>query len=408
MKHIRNITAALASLSLLSLPGLSQAAPTMEEMWKLLNKQQKQIQELQKKNTQLTEKVEINATIADQADKKSVVPAQDGSTLGTSGHGTSGKTTVGGYGELHYNNLDSGNEIDFHRFVLFFGHEFDEKTRFFSELELEHTISGSGKGGAVELEQAFIEHDLTDTLSAKAGLFLVPVGILNETHEPNTFYGVERNPVEKNIIPTTWWEGGLGLSGKVDNGLSYDINLTSGLSTPTTGANAYLIRKGRMQVANAPANDGALTTRLKWTGIPGLELATTIQYQEDITQGADSTAGSATLFETHAVLQKGPFALRALYAQWNLEGAGPKAVGRDKQNGWYIEPAYKITPKLGIFARYNQWDNNAGNAALTEVKQTNVGFNYWVHEDVVLKMDIQEQSGASDNDGINLGLGYQF
>lgn len=403
MKHVRNIITALASLSLLSLSSLSYAAPDIEKMWELLNKQQKQIQELQKKNKQLSEKVEINATIAEQAETKPVTPSHD-----TSGHSTSGKTTVGGYGELHYNNLDNKNEIDFHRFVLFFGHEFDEKTRFFSELELEHTISGDGKGGEVELEQAFIEHDLSDTLTAKAGLFLVPVGILNETHEPNTFYGVERNPIEKNIIPTTWWEAGLGVNGKINNGLSYDVNFTSGLSTPTTGANTYLIRKGRMQVANAPANDGAMTARLKWTGMPGLELATTVQYQQDITQGTDSTAGAATLIETHGVLQKGPFTLRALYAQWNLDGSGPKAVGRDKQKGWYIEPSYKITPKLGLFARYSQWDNNAGNSALTEKKQTNVGANYWLHEDVVLKMDIQQQDGAINQDGFNLGVGYQF
>ena len=43
---------------------------------------------------------------------------------------------------------------------------------------------------------------------------LVPVGFLNEVHEPPTFYGVERNPVEKNVIPTTWWEGGIGISSR--------------------------------------------------------------------------------------------------------------------------------------------------------------------------------------------------
>ncbi|MCK5478519.1 MAG: hypothetical protein KAI44_06355 [Methylococcales bacterium] len=121
-------------------------------------------------------------------------------------------TTIGGYGELHYQNrsVEGGShkeEVDFHRFVLFFGHEFTDNLRFFSELELEHSFIKDTKdgssGGEVELEQAYLEYDFNQSASAKAGLFLMPVGIINETHEPNTFYGVERNEVEKNIIPTT-------------------------------------------------------------------------------------------------------------------------------------------------------------------------------------------------------------
>ncbi len=120
------------------------------------------------------------------------------------------RTTIGGYGELHYNNIsaeDSSRDyksIDFHRFVLFFGHEFNDSTRFYSEVELEHSFiadTGGNTPGEVELEQAYIEWDLRDNLHAKGGLFLVPVGILNQTHEPNTFYGVERNDVENIIIP---------------------------------------------------------------------------------------------------------------------------------------------------------------------------------------------------------------
>ncbi|MHB8915332.1 MAG: porin, partial [Thiobacillus sp.] len=107
-------------------------------------------------------------------------------------------TRIGGYGELHYNNLQDQHgssdkdEIDFHRFVLFFGHDFSAKTRFFSELEVEHAVVEGG-AGAVELEQAYVEHDISDTLTARGGLFLLPIGILNETHEPPTCYGVERN-----------------------------------------------------------------------------------------------------------------------------------------------------------------------------------------------------------------------
>ncbi|HHM06210.1 MAG TPA: porin [Gammaproteobacteria bacterium] len=319
-------------------------------------------------------------------------------------------STLGGYGELHYNNLDSGSELDFHRFVLFFGHRFSDRIRFASELELEHALAedtdnGSGPG-AVELEQAVVEFDITDQFRVRGGLFLVPVGILNETHEPPTFYGAERNPVEKNIIPTTWWEGGAGLAGELAPGLAYDVAVTSGLKVPTTGSSAYKIRNGRQKVAEASAESLAYTAKLAWTGLPGVELAGSVQYQEDITQGAKDV--SATLYEVHAVINQGPFGLRALYAAWNLDGNDPKASGRNKQNGWYVEPSWKPAPKVGLFARYSAWDNEAGSTADTENKQTNVGVNFWPHEQVVLKADLQHQGGAGDDDGFNLGVGYYF
>ena len=323
-------------------------------------------------------------------------------------------TRIGGYGELHYNNLQDQHgtsdkdEIDFHRFVLFFGHDFSPKTRFFSELVVEHAVVEGG-ACAVELEQAYIEHDINDTLSARGGLFLLPIGILNETHEPPTFYGVERNPVEGNIIPTTWWEGGAGLTARLGGGFTLDGAIHSGLKTAL--ADNYAVRKGRLQVAEALAKDPAYTARLKWTGVPGLEVAASLQYQSDVSQSTDNTAGSAWLGETHVVLNRGPFTLKALYAQWSLQGSGPESVGADEQKGWYIEPSYKLTEKLGMFARYNRWDNRAGDNLDSEYNQWNIGMNYWIHPDVVVKVDYQDQSTpstATELDGFNVGIGYQF
>ncbi len=323
---------------------------------------------------------------------------------------SSAQTSLGGYGELHYSNSDSGDELDFHRFVLFVGHQFSERTRFYSEIELEHAFiedsDNGGSKGEVELEQAFIEHDFTEALTGRAGVFLMPVGIINETHEPTTFYGIERNPVETNIIPTTWWEGGVNIDYRSDNGWRLDAAVTSGLDVPTTGGNAYLIRKGRTKVSEAPADNLAFTGRVKYTGIRGLELAATVQRQDDITQGIENIG--ATLFSGHAIYGRGPFELRALFARWDLDGDGPAATGRDEQRGWYVESSYRVLPRLGVFARYNAWDNEAGNSDNTEKKSTRLGFNYWLEDNVVLKADWGQYSGAADGDGFNLGVGYQF
>lgn len=398
MNRSRKTGITLAAALMTTTAGAAQL-PSPEVMWKIIQKQQQEIDALKAGQKTTDEKIEATAQAVEEQGKAGT---QEGTLL-------SKKTHIGGYGEMHYNNLDSGNEIDFHRFVLFFDHQFSDRLRLYSELEVEHVISESGSNGAVELEQAYLEYDLTANQHAKAGLFLVPVGILNETHEPPTFYGVERNPVEKNIIPTTWFVNGIGLSGEIAPGWRYDLAVHEGLKT--SAGNNFAIRKGRQEGSQADANDLASTARIKWTGIPGIELAATVQYQQDVTQGTVANAGNAWLYEAHADIQRGPFGLRALYAHWDLDGGGPKALGADKQDGFYIEPSYKITPAWGIFARYNQWDNTAGhNGNNSEKKQYNAGVNYWLHPDVVLKADVQMQDNdsAKNDNGYNLGIGYQF
>lgn len=255
------------------------------------NNLQKEIDALKKQNRVIMERLDATSEMLEKQSKK-----QSGSS----------QTHIGGYGEMHYNNLDNKKvggtdkeEIDFHRFVLFFGHEFSDKIRFHSELELEHALAGEGKNGEVELEQAYIEFDFAENQHAKAGVFLVPVGILNETHEPNTFYGVERNNVEKNIIPSTWWEGGAGVSGEIAAGWSYDFAITSGLDLNS----ANTVRSGRQKVSNARANSLMYTGRVKWTGVPGLEVAATIATMDDYTQG-QGNKNRATLNEAHVAWQK--------------------------------------------------------------------------------------------------------
>ncbi|MDF1589015.1 MAG: porin [Gammaproteobacteria bacterium] len=414
------------ALGLMTAIGAAQAAtPSNEEIWQMLQKMQQQMAEVQQQNhdlkaenQSLKNKVDATEQTAREASATAEALAVATEEAVKTASFNANKTSIGGYGELHYNNLEGKNgaadkdEIDFHRFVLFFGHEFNDDLRFFSEFELEHSLvkdtSNGSNGGEVELEQAYIEYDINQQHRVKGGLFLMPVGIMNETHEPNTFYGTERNPVEKNIIPTTWWEGGVMFSGQLAQGLSYDLAATSGLNT--NNANKYKVRSGRQKVSNAQAEDFAYTGRLKWTAIPGVELAVTAQYQDNMTQSQDPTAGSATLLETHAVIQQGDFGLRALYATWDLDGSGPKASGADEQTGWYIEPSYRINENFGVFARYNEWDNQAGNSTDSEYEQIDLGVNWWPHKDVVVKVDYQDQDAPAgkEQDGINVGLGYQF
>lgn len=327
------------------------------------------------------------------------------------------RTTISGYGELHYNNLSAEDpshdleSVDFHRFVLFFGHEFNDKTRFYSEFELEHSVAGDGQPGEVELEQAFVEFDLKPGLYAKAGLFLIPVGLLNETHEPPTFYGVERNNVESIIVPSTWWEAGAGVNGRWGSSWNWDLALTSGLQMPTTGSSAFRVRSGRQKVAKAVASDGAITGRLRYLGIPGLQAAVTVQYQFDPSQTANDGLDDGTLIETHIDYRRAGFGLRALYARWDFSGDAVEAAGADNQDGWYIEPSYRLNKHIGFYTRYEEVDAARDQ---DQFSQWEVGFNWWPADNVVIKFDYRDRSHdligehGRDFTGIDIGLGYSF
>jgi len=330
------------------------------------------------------------------------------------------KTTIGGYGELHYNNLSANDpsrdveSIDFHRFVLFFGHEFNDRTRFYSEVEIEHAYvadTGGNTPGEVEIEQAFIEFDLRQDLYAKAGILLIPVGLINETHEPVTFYGVERNDVENIIVPSTWWEGGAGLNGRWGSSWDYDLALTSGLQMPTTGSNAFRVRSGRQKVAKAVASDGAITGRLRYLGIAGLQAAVTVQYQFDPSQEANDGLDDGTLIEAHVDYRRGGFGLRALYARWDFSGDAVEEAGADVQTGWYIEPSYRLNRWVGFYTRYEEVDAARDQ---DQFNQWELGLNWWPNENVVIKFDYRDRShdlasaNGRDFTGIDLGLGYSF
>ncbi len=178
------------------------STPSLEEMWRIIQAQQAEISRLKGETNSVKQKIIQNSD--DLQTTRHNVEAVADAVEGTSaaGAGWWNNTSIGGYGELHYNG-GAKDQLDFHRFVLFLGHEFTDTLRFQSEIELEHAFAADGEVGEIELEQAYLELDVNENTQVFGGVHLVPVGIINETHEPPTFYGVERNAVEKNIIPTT-------------------------------------------------------------------------------------------------------------------------------------------------------------------------------------------------------------
>ncbi len=346
------------------------------------------------------------------------------------------RTKIGGYGELHYNNFrgdtptgtsQANDEIDFHRFVLFFSHQFNDWISFKSELELEHSIAGDGKEGEIELEQAYLDFALNMHYNVKAGLFLIPLGIINETHEPPTFFGVERNQIETRIIPSTWWEAGAGVYGEVTEGLNYSANVTSSLNANnfrTSFSNG--VRNGRQKVSEANAENLAFSGALNYNGIPGLTFGGAIftgETGQNVNNGVDARL---TIWDVHARYQKDRLDMRALYARGHLSDAEElkDATGinaAEEFYGWYAEAAYHIWKKgeqsFAPFVRFEKWDTHAdvpNNVTRNNDNKNDIwtiGANYYPHPQIVIKGDYQNFDQPDGNKGdkrLNLGLGYMF
>jgi len=200
--------------------------------------------------------------------------AQENSNESTQNLGTkiSEGVSIGGYAQIDYNEPDGSapGKLDVHRMVMFLGYKFNDKVSFMSEIEYEHVSE-------LYVEQAYLKYKANENFNVLAGLMLVPMGIINEFHEPTTFYGVERPNVDNYIVPTTWREIGVGFSGKIDNAsLKYQAYLFTGFKSYAVEAGILRgtdgLRRGRQKGAESVVNSPNLSAKLDYYGITGLRL----------------------------------------------------------------------------------------------------------------------------------------
>jgi len=336
--------------------------------------------------------------------------------------------TIGGYGEINYNDFDNGpTELDVQRLVLLFAYKFDDRVSFITEIEYEHVKE-------VYIEQAWLNYALADNISLRAGLLLVPMGIINEYHESTTFNGVERPTLDNKIVPTTWREIGIGIAGRVpDLSIRYQAYIMNG---PISYNGLYKLqatdglRGGRQNGAQSQGSDANFATRLDYFGLLGLRLG--VSYFTGKTQTTDkSIIGSqvgVNMLGIDARYVKNNFSARAQYINTSLSNtdkynlAGDKDLG-SKMGGYYIEAAYNILPieatqRLDLFIRYeniNQHKEVKGslnkNLALHR-KEWTIGGSYHLSKGSVFKMDYQSKENAINsinNIGqFNMGIGIFF
>jgi hypothetical protein len=345
-------------------------------------------------------------------------------------------TVLSSYGELNYNRptRDSKNAVaDLRRFVLGFQHRFDEKTKVVTELEVEHAVSSADDRGEVEIEQAYLERRLAGGLAVRAGLFLMPVGLLNENHEPTAFYGVERNFVETAIIPSTWREGGVQVVADLDNGLTLQGGITTGFdlskwdATSTEGAESPL-GAIHQELSVARARDLSLFGAVNWRGVPGLLLGGSI-FSGGASHGQTAARSRVTLWDLHARYTPGRWDLSTVYsrgsisntAAFNTPLVGATTLVPKTFDGWYGQAAYRLWSRgdytFSPFARWEQFNTARSfadlGAGLTPAtgrteRVVTVGANFAIGTGIVLKADYQRFRQVRDNDRFDLGVGWSF
>lgn len=341
---------------------------------------------------------------------------------------------ISGYMDFHLNKPEGGDpSLDFHRFVLILNHSFSSRIRFVGELEIEHAfVEGLEESGEVELEQAYIDFLITRSFNVRAGMLLVPIGIINERHEPPVFQGVERPFVDTVIIPTTWFEGGAGVHGEIGRGLRYRAYVMAPLNALEFSADEG-IREGRQKGSQANVRHAAFAGRAEYLGVPNLTLGASAWHGTSSIPGptldVDVSIGEADVrYRRDRLELRGEFAQVAIGNAERLNSAIGQLTGISPNvaramRGYYTEAGYRVWANgpardLMAFVRYENFDTQFrmpdGFVPLKEFARSAwvAGASYYPDPDVAVKVDYVWQRNQSavvkSPNSFNVGLGWWF
>ena len=307
-----------------------------------------------------------------------------------------GTTTLGGYGEMHYDMEanDGDGKLDFHRFIFYIKHQFNANWSLMSEIEIEHNMVGSQsaldgfEGGYVAMEQAYLQYQSDNNWGFRGGVLLIPAGITNEFHEPPTFMSVERPEYNKYIIPTTWFDNGFAFYGNMGD-VNWNFTMTGDLDGGSIGDG---IRSARMKGQYSKTTDWTKTLQLSWTGIDGLKL------------GGSFTMNDAPVADTEAA--DGFWSQEIIGGCSDVDGA--VAIGNQVDceavvgNTW-VDPEVDATWNDAVLAS----ENDPIGVVLNEFNATYSKNNIYSRLEYG-SIDYTDNSAANSSSGYYLDLGYNI
>jgi hypothetical protein len=417
---IRRFLAVVCSFALAG-AAVAQETGDLERRLRALQDKVAEVEELKREIDVLSKEIEALKT-GQQKQSVEVTPALSGRQYGLGAaaskvYRAEPGFSIGGYGDMAYQNGEE-KTADLVRAVVYTGYKFNRNVLFNAELEVEH--ASTELGGSVSMEFAYLDFLLRPQANVRAGVVLMPLGFINEQHEPTAYFGVQRPTVERVIIPTTWSEIGAGIFGDAGR-FSYRSYIVTGMDSARFEAGEGL-HEGKQAGAEAKAEDLAFVARADWHPIEGTLLGGAY-YAGNSGQGR-GFAGRVRLAEVHAESKFRAVSLRALAARASIGDAaainaangvtGDASVGRTL-GGWYVEGGYDLgNGNLSFvpYARYERYDTQRSVPFGFERNPDNdarivtLGVAFKPIPQTVIKVDWQNHSAKKDQ--FNLGLGYIF
>lgn len=346
--------------------------------------------------------------------------------------------TLGGYGEIHANFTAGGgpHQADIHRLVLYLGYEFADWIRFSSETELEHALVSREADGELSFEQLYVDFLLDEKINVRVGRILVPLGIVNQRHEPPTFHGVERPTFARVIIPTTWSADGVGVHGRPRPWLRYELYVVAGLDGSGFDARNG-IRGGRLEERpglGEPAYTGRLDLHpfldTPWGASLRLGLAFYGGGLDNGNRGKrPGVNADLAIYAADLEYRYGAFELRGAGALERIRNAGTLPGNTAAAlAGYYIETAVHVWPAslrqgrlrdtdLALFVRYERLNtqfhmpSDRRRDPAGDRHEWTVGLTFFLTPTFVLKADYglrRDAAPGNPRDVFNLGVGWAF
>ena len=264
------------------------------------------------------------------------------------GSGIAHRTSVHGYGETHWiGDPDGDFTVDQHRFVIGVHSELTDWIHLNAEIDFEHAAQ------QLEFEFGYLDFLLSPNINIRAGTMLIPMGNLNEFHEPNKFFTPERPEYHSKLIPTTWQQAGAGLFGATGD-ISYRLYLTNAVlsmdDTRSFNDNSF-IRSGRAQINNVEVGNLAVSGRIEKKQ-PGGQLGFSF-YTGASTAGFISQDGQTTIVELDYKTRRGPLDLDfGIFKGWVEDTAEINAacstMGDAACDGGVPQSAFGFLATLGV------------------------------------------------------------
>ena len=273
---------------------------------------------------------------------------------------------------------------------------------------------------------------------------MIPVGHINEFHEPNKFFTVERPNLHKYVIPTTWGAAGAGIYGTLGGGTNYRVYVVNSLKSVDSAVKDNYgeskdekhmgnggctlqfkgdsgIRSGRGESNKRCFDSVALTGRVEHMLTPGVNIAYSF-YAGNTGHGVDADIdGFLFLNEADIQIRQGAWEMNSTVVNINIDdtdkinalhnsagnGNGGKGNVGERIFGWNVQAGVHLLQLAGqttkhdliahvMYEDYNLQEDMAGSVAADtaqnkkgDVEIIHYGITYKPIPEVAIKIDHQ-------------------